>query len=179
MEETEARVFEKDGWNVVEDAGRGWRRVVASPIPKQIVELDVIRSLLDQGFVVVSVGGGGIPVVENRKGELRGEYAVIDKDRATALLAGGIDADLIVISTAVEKVALNFNQPDQQDLDRMAVAEALRYVEEGHFAPGSMLPKIEAVLNFVDREGRAALITDPPNIKRAINKETGTWIEYA
>jgi carbamate kinase len=178
MEEKRAREFEKDGWNVVEDAGRGWRRVVASPIPIRIVELDVIRALLNQGFVVVSVGGGGIPVVENRKGELRGTYAVIDKDRATALLAEGIDADLMVISTAVEKVALNFNKPDQKDLDRLTVTEARRYMDEGHFAPGSMLPKIEAILSFVNGKERTALVTDPPNIKRALNRETGTWIEY-
>lgn len=178
MEEGRAREFEKDGWAIVEDAGRGWRRVVASPIPMQIMEVDVVRSLLDQGFVVVSVGGGGIPVTRNDAGELRGTYAVIDKDRATALLAKSIDADLMVISTAVEKVSLNFNQPNQVDLDRMTVTEARQYVEEGHFAPGSMLPKIEAVLNFVDRKGRSALITDPPNIKHALNRETGTWIEY-
>jgi carbamate kinase len=178
MEEGRAREFEKDGWAIVEDAGRGWRRVVASPIPMQIMEVDVVRSLLDQGFVVVSVGGGGIPVTRNDSGELRGTYAVIDKDRATALLAKSIDADLMVISTAVEKVSLNFNQPNQVDLDRMTVTEARQYVEEGHFAPGSMLPKIEAVLNFVDRKGRSALITDPPNIKHALNRETGTWIEY-
>jgi carbamate kinase len=178
MEEGRAREFEQEGWSVVEDAGRGWRRVVASPIPQQIMEVDVVRSLLGQGFVVVSVGGGGIPVVQNDSGELRGTYAVIDKDRATALLAASIDADLMVISTAVEKVALNYNQPDQRDLDRMSVTEARRYMEEGHFAPGSMLPKIEAVLSFVDRKERTALITDPPNIKRALDRATGTWIEY-
>lgn len=178
MDEGRARGFEQSGWSVVEDAGRGWRRVVASPIPMQIIELPVIRSLLGQGFVVVSVGGGGIPVVENDEGELRGTYAVIDKDRATALLAAGIDADLMIISTAVEKVALNYNTPDQVDLDHLTVTEARQYMEEGHFAAGSMLPKIEAVLNFVDRKERSALITDPPNIKRAINRQTGTWIEY-
>lgn len=178
MEETEARRFEEDGWNVVEDSGRGWRRVVASPIPIDIVELDVVRSLLDDGFVVVSVGGGGIPVVENDEGELEGRYAVIDKDRATALLAAGIDADLMIISTAVEKVALNYNKPDQKDLDHLTVTEARRYMEEGHFAPGSMLPKIEAILSFVNDKERTALVTDPPNIKRALNNETGTWIEY-
>jgi carbamate kinase len=123
---------------------------------------------------VVAVGGGGIPVVRNEKGELRGVYAVIDKDRASSLLAAGIGADLFLISTGVEKVSLNFNQPNQQDLERVTLKEARQYMQQGHFGAGSMLPKIEAVVRFLERGGPAALITDPQNIERALRGETGT-----
>ncbi len=174
LTETEARRFEVDGWPIVEDAGRGWRRVVASPQPKEIVEIDAIRLALQNDYVVVAAGGGGIPVVRNEKGELRGAYAVIDKDRASSLLARGINADLFVISTGVEKVAINFNKPDQQWLDRVTLKEARQYLREGHFAPGSMQPKIEAVIRFLERGGPRALITNPPNIERALRGETGT-----
>ena len=175
MDEESARRFEEDGWQVIEDAGRGWRRVVASPIPLEIIELEAIRTLVEKGFVVIAVGGGGIPVVRE-DGRLRGVFAVIDKDRASSLLATGLDADLFLISTAVEKVALNFNKPDQKWLDRMTISEARRYLEEGHFAPGSMAPKIEAVIRFLENGGKQALITDPPNIARALAGQTGTWI---
>ena len=141
-----------------------------------IVEVDAIKNLLGAGFVVVAVGGGGIPVVERPEGDLRGIEAVIDKDFASSLLANNINADLLVISTAVEKVAINFNKPNQQWLDQMTVAEAEQYIEEGHFAPGSMLPKIQAVIKFIKDGGQKALITDPPNLKRALNGETGTWM---
>jgi len=181
LEEEEARKFEADGWQVVEDAGRGWRRVVASPIPLEVVEQDAIQTLTEAGDIVIAVGGGGIPVVQNRKGELRelsGVYAVIDKDRATALLAQEIGADLLLISTAVEKVALNFGKPNETWLDRMTLAEAKQYLAEGiHFAPGSMAPKIEAVIKFLENGGKQALITDPANIARALRGETGTFIE--
>ncbi|HVP20756.1 MAG TPA: carbamate kinase [Anaerolineaceae bacterium] len=163
-------------WTVVEDAGRGWRRVVASPIPKRIVEADAIQNLIKAGFVVVAVGGGGIPVVENENGDLVGVEAVIDKDFGSSVLANMIGADLFVISTAVEKVAINFNKPDQKWLDKMTVAEAKTYMAEGHFAKGSMLPKIQAILNFLEHGGKQALITNPENISRALNGETGTWI---
>lgn len=176
MNEAKAREFEAEGWVVAEDAGRGWRRMIASPEPLQIIEQDIIKTLSGLGKIVIAVGGGGIPVVRNASGELRGVRAVIDKDRATALLAVGITADLLLISTAVEKVAINFNKPNQQWLDQMTIAEAKQYMAEGHFAPGSMLPKIEAVINFLEKGGPKALITDPPNILRAINGETGTWI---
>lgn len=180
MEEEEARQFEADGWQVVEDAGRGWRRVVASPIPLEVIEQDAIQTLTEAGDIVIAVGGGGIPVVQNRKGELRelsGVYAVIDKDRATALLAQEIGADLLLISTAVEKVALNFGKPNETWLDRMTLAEAKQYLAEGsHFAPGSMAPKIEAVIKFLENGGKQALITDPANIARALRGETGTFI---
>ncbi len=166
----------KEGWTVVEDAGRGWRRVVASPIPQRIVEADAIRTLVNAGFTVVGVGGGGIPVLEKENGDLIGVEAVIDKDFGSSLLANMIQADLFVISTAVEKVAINFNKPDQKWLDRITVAEAKQYMAEGHFAKGSMLPKIQAILRFLEGGGKQALITDPKNISRALKGETGTWI---
>jgi carbamate kinase len=166
----------KDGWTVVEDAGRGWRRVVPSPIPQKIVEADAIKKLIEAGFTVVGVGGGGIPVIEDEKGHLVGVEAVIDKDFGSSVLANLINADLFVISTAVEKVAINFNKPDQKWLDKMTVAEAKQYMAEGHFAKGSMLPKIQAILNYLEHGGKKALITNPENIGRALNGETGTWI---
>jgi carbamate kinase len=177
MEEAEAQSrAEKDGWTVVEDAGRGWRRVVPSPRPIRIVEAAAINNLIKAGFSVVGVGGGGIPVIEDENGDLQGVEAVIDKDFGSALLAKMINADLFVISTAVEKVALNFNTPDQEWLDEMTVAEAKRYIEEGHFAPGSMLPKIQAIVQFLENGGKKALITDPEHISDALEGKTGTWI---
>ena len=177
LDESQAKVkIEKDGWTMVEDAGRGWRRVVPSPIPQTIVEADAIRSLIDQGFVVVAVGGGGIPVMRTPEGKLVGVEAVIDKDFGSAILACMIQADLFLISTAVEKVAINFNKPDQRWLDRITAAEARQYLQEGHFAKGSMLPKIQAILKYLDCGGKAALITDPEHIKDAMDGKTGTWI---
>jgi carbamate kinase len=174
LKESEARKFEAEGWNVVEDSGRGWRRVVASPQPLEIIELDAIKMALRNDYVVVAVGGGGIPVIHNDKGELRGVYAVIDKDRASSLLATGIKADLFVISTGVEKVAINFNKLNQELLDCVTLKQARQYIEEGHFGAGSMLPKVEAVVRFLERGGPQALITNPPNIARALRNETGT-----
>ena len=176
LDEETAKARMEEGQVFVEDAGRGYRRVVASPIPKQIVEVDAIKALIHEGFVVIGVGGGGIPVIEKENGDLIGVEAVIDKDFASALLASEIDADLLLISTAVEKVAINFNKPDQKWLDSMTVAEAEQYILEGQFAPGSMLPKIQASLGFLKAGGKKALITDPPNIQRALRGETGTWI---
>jgi len=177
MDEEEAKKREaNDGWVVVEDAGRGWRRVVASPIPVEIVEADAIKELISAGFVVVGVGGGGIPVVRKENGDLEGVEAVIDKDFGSSLLANLINADLFVISTAVEKVAINFNKPDQEWIDQMTVAEAKKYAAEGQFAKGSMLPKIEAIIKFLEKGGKKALITNPENIGRALRGETGTWI---
>lgn len=166
----------KEGWNVVEDAGRGWRRVVASPIPSEIVEAEAIRKLIDDGFVVIGVGGGGIPVIRKENGDLVGVEAVIDKDFGSSVLATLIKADMFIISTAVEKVAINFNKPDQKWLDRLTVAEAKKYIEEGHFAKGSMLPKVQAILRFLESGGKAAIITNPENLSRALRGETGTWI---
>ena len=164
------------GWVVKDDAGRGWRRVVPSPIPLEIVERDAIKTLLDAGFVVIGVGGGGIPVVKEEDSSLRGVEAVIDKDYASGLLASSIQADLLLISTAVDQVALNFGQPGQRWLDKMTVAEAERYLAEDHFAPGSMGPKIRASIKFLKEGGREALITSPENIERALAGETGTRI---
>lgn len=167
-----------DKWTVVEDAGRGWRRVVASPIPQKIVEASAINSLIKAGFVVVGVGGGGIPVIEDEKGNLIGVEAVIDKDFGSSVLATLINADLFMISTAVEKVAINYNKPNQQWIDKMTIAEAKKYIEEGHFAKGSMLPKIQAILKFLEAGGKQAIITNPANIGRALRGETGTLITH-
>ncbi len=176
LDEETAKERMKLGQDFVEDAGRGWRRVVPSPLPMNIVEVDAIKELIDAGFSVIAVGGGGIPVVEKENGNLRGVEAVIDKDFASGLLANNIGADLLIISTAVEKVALNFGKEDEKWLDEMTVAEVEQYITEGHFAPGSMLPKVQAIVKFLKEGGKKALITDPPNIQRALNGKTGTWI---
>ncbi len=177
MDEATARERERsEGWTVVMDAGRGWRRVVPSPAPVRIVEADVIETLIREGFVVIGAGGGGIPVVEDERGHLRGVAAVIDKDHSSALLAGMIGANLLLISTAVEKVALNFGRPEQRWLEKMTLEEARRYQEEGHFAKGSMGPKIAAAIRFLERGGERAIITNPQSIPRALRGEAGTTI---
>ena len=178
MDKAEAKRREADmNWAVVEDAGRGWRRVVASPLPKEVVELESVKTLLNAGVVVITVGGGGIPVIDAGEGQYKGIAAVIDKDFASSLLARLIKADLLLISTAVEKVAINFGKPDQKWLDRMTLAEAKKYLAEGaHFAKGSMAPKIQAIIWYLEAGGKQALITNPENIGRAIKGETGTWI---
>ncbi len=178
MDEAEARRREKDmGWSVVEDAGRGWRRVVASPLPKEVVELESVEALIKAGVVVITVGGGGIPVIDVSDHEYKGVAAVIDKDFASSLLARLIKADLFLISTAVEKVAIHFGKPEQKWLDKITVAEAKTYLAEGiHFAKGSMAPKIEAAIWYLENGGKEALITNPENIGRALKGETGTWI---
>lgn len=168
---------DQQGWSVVEDAGRGWRRVVPSPLPREIVEFDSVKLLLDAGTVVITVGGGGIPVVDAGNGELRGTAAVIDKDFASSLLARFLKADLFLIATAVERVALHFGTPDQKWLDKITLAEAKAYLDEGkHFAKGSMAPKIKAAILYLENGGKHALITNPENIGRALKRETGTWI---
>ncbi len=178
MDEAQARRRrDEDGWSVVEDAGRGWRRVVPSPAPRRIVEERVIRKLLADGVVVIAAGGGGIPVVADERGELHGVAAVIDKDHASSLLARAIGAELFLISTSVEKVAIRFGTPEQEWIDRLTVDEARRYLAEGtHFAKGSMAPKIEAAVAFVEATGGTALITDPDDVERALAGETGTRI---
>ncbi|MFO8037802.1 MAG: carbamate kinase [Anaerolineales bacterium] len=177
MEEGEAQRREKeDGWDVVEDAGRGWRRVVPSPLPQEIMELDAVKALIEAGTITITVGGGGIPVIRDGDG-VRGTAAVIDKDFASGLLANEINADLYLISTAVEKVALNFGKPNQEWIDTMTVADAKRYLEEGtHFAKGSMEPKIKAIVRFLESGGKEAIVTNPENIGRALKGETGTHI---
>ena len=163
-------------WTMAEDAGRGWRRVVASPKPVRIIEAEVVRYLVKDGYVVVAAGGGGIPVVADEQGMLSGVPAVIDKDLASAVLANQIGADLLVISTAVEKVCLNFGQPGQQGLDSMTVIQAKKFAAEGHFAAGSMLPKMEACMRFIQSGGREAVITCPGKLSLALDGGSGTRI---
>ncbi len=176
MSKEEAASYEAEGWTVMEDAGRGWRRVVASPQPQAIQEINAIKALFMDGYIVIAGGGGGIPVVRNEHGSLRGIAAVIDKDRASSLLAQNLRADMFIISTGVEKVSLNFNTPQQIDLDELTIAQANQYMQDGQFAKGSMLPKIEAAIDFVKMGGPQAVITDPSNLTRAINGKTGTRI---
>jgi len=166
----------QDGWQLMEDSGRGWRRVVASPAPKAVLELGVIQTLLAAGVVVVACGGGGIAVVEDQAGHLHGAQAVIDKDFASALLAVQLKADLLVISTAVEKVCLDYGKPTQRSLDTITLAQAKQYILEGHFKPGSMLPKLQAVVAFLENGGREAIVTDPSHLGAALAGRGGTHI---
>ncbi|MFZ3013682.1 MAG: carbamate kinase [Nitrospira sp.] len=175
-EQTAQRLASRQGWVVKEDAGRGWRRVVPSPQPKTIVELAAINLLARAGFVVIACGGGGIPVIQDEEGNLIGVEAVIDKDLASSLLARGIGADLLLVSTGVEKVAINFNKPDRRWLERMTVAEAKKHYADNQFDRGSMGPKIQAVIEFIEGGGQTGLITNPENIGRALAGETGTFI---
>lgn len=177
--EEEARVLEAEkGYIMKEDAGRGYRRVVASPLPKRIVEIDAVRQLWDS-CVVITCGGGGIPVVEKPNGTLEGVAAVIDKDYAAELLAEQVDADILMILTEVEKVSINFNKPDQQDLAGMTLDEAATYVEEGHFPAGSMLPKVEAAMKFVRTyPNKKAIITSLDKAVEALEGKTGTVITF-
>ena len=176
-EEAAKRRREQDGWDVIEDANRGWRRVVASPKPMRIVEADAIRTLIENGFVVVSVGGGGIPVVTGADGNLVGVAAVIDKDLGSALLANNIGAELLVITTAVPQVSLDFGAPQERAVERMTLAEVKERLAEGrHFASGSMKPKIEAVVQFLEGGGERAIITDPDSVERALAGGAGTTI---
>ena len=176
MEDAEARQRqEEDGWQVVEDAGRGWRRVVPSPKPLRIVEEPAIKEMIRQGFVTIAVGGGGIPVIADAEGNLQGVAAVIDKDLASSLLATALRAELFMISTAVERVALNYGQPNQQWVDHLTLAQAKEYLAEGgHFAGGSMAPKIQAIVWYLEQGGREAIVTNPENVERALAGETGT-----
>ena len=167
----------EDGWNVGEDAGRGWRRLVAAPAPREIVELSSIRALLDRGALVVAVGGGGIPVVRQADGKLAGRDAVIDKDAASCLLASELGASVLIESTSVDKVSLNFGTPQQLDIDHMTAAECRRYLRDGHFAPGSMQPKIEAALAFLEQGGERVIITQPHHLEEALHGIYGTHIE--
>ncbi len=174
-----AQQFADEGWMVKEDAGRGWRRMIASPIPLKIVELPAIKTLIQNSFIVVGVGGGGIPVVEDEQGQLKGVFAVIDKDRASALIAAELKVDVFLISTAVEKVAINFNKPNQQWLDQLTLSQAKQYYKDGHFLSGSMGPKIEAMIAFMEANPTGkGLITDPPHIVDALDGKTGTWIVH-
>jgi carbamate kinase len=174
-DEAESRAA-KAGWTIVEDSGRGYRRVVASPEPQRIVELPQIRALVDAGFVVLAVGGGGIAVVETAPGQYRGVEAVIDKDRASALLAASLEVPLLVLSTGVERVAIHFRQPDERWLERITASEAAAYNAAGEFPKGSMGPKVEAAIRFLERGGEEVLITTPAALSRAIAGQTGTRV---
>ncbi|MDD3402049.1 MAG: carbamate kinase [Hespellia sp.] len=178
--EEEAKILEAEkGFNMKEDAGRGYRRVVPSPLPKKIVEIDAIQDLWASS-IVISCGGGGIPVVENMDGTLEGVAAVIDKDFAAELLAEEVDADVLMILTEVEKVAINWGKPDQKNLDSMNLKEAVRYIEEGQFAPGSMLPKVEAAMKFARTfPSKKAIITSLDKAIDALEGKTGTVITFA
>ncbi|MDA8442484.1 MAG: carbamate kinase [Peptococcaceae bacterium] len=163
-------------WVLMEDAGRGYRRVVPSPMPQKIVEKDVISKLVRDGYCVVGVGGGGIPVIQGENGIFTGVDAVIDKDFASSLLASEIRADVLIISTGVPKVYLNYGQPNEQALDKVTLAELQGYVAENHFAPGSMLPKVQAVINFLTKGGKKAIITNPESLEEAVAGLTGTHV---
>jgi carbamate kinase len=178
--EEEAKALQEEkGYTMKEDAGRGWRRVVASPIPRKIVEIDAVKKLWDS-TIVITCGGGGIPVIENADGSLEGTAAVIDKDFAAELLAEQVDADVLMILTEVEKVAINFNKPNQENLSNMNLADAARYCEEGQFAPGSMLPKVQAAMKFVRAyPSKKAIITSLDKAIDALKGETGTTITFA
>ena len=177
MDEKDAGIRrDRDGWDVIEDAGRGWRRVVPSPIPIDIIEKKAINTVIDSGSIVIAVGGGGIPVIRKESGEIMGVEAVIDKDRASSLLGTLISADLVLISTDVAKVCLNFKKPDQKELDTITVSEAKRYSEEGHFLKGSMGPKVEAAIQFLENGGKEVIITSPENIGAALAGKSGTHI---
>jgi carbamate kinase len=179
MSEEVARAMQRElGWSIMQDSNRGWRRTIASPKPLSIVESPIIAKLLRDGVLVIACGGGGIAVERTANGELQGVEAVVDKDRASALLAVELNADLFMIPTGVERVAIRFGQPDQQWLDRLTVDDAKRYAAEGHFGEGSMRPKIEALLAFTQRRaGGRGVITNAESIARALRGETGTWIE--
>ncbi|HKQ25846.1 MAG TPA: carbamate kinase [Burkholderiales bacterium] len=177
MTEDVAKSLAEDfGWVVKEDAGRGWRRVVASPMPKQIIERDIIEALIDLGYIVIACGGGGIPVLRDAQGDLQGLEAVIDKDFASSLLARDLGAELFVVSTGVEKVAVDFGKPTQRWLERITLADVRKYFADGQFPKGSMGPKIEAIISFLEGGGTRALITNPPNLGRALSGATGTHI---
>jgi carbamate kinase len=177
MSEDEALTNKKEfGWEVVEDAGRGFRRVVPSPIPREIIELDVIRLLVREGYIVVATGGGGIPVIRNDRGDLEGVEAVIDKDLASSLLASNLGADTFIISTAVDAVYLNFGGENQRPIRHATVPEIKQYLAEGHFKPGSMKPKIESIIQFLEGGGKKAIITSPDNLLKSVRGESGTTI---
>jgi carbamate kinase len=175
--EADARLHEKEeGWTLMEDSGRGWRRVVPSPAPLEIVELDAIRVLLENDVIVIAVGGGGIPVVRKPDGDLEGVPAVIDKDAASRLLAQKLGADMLIITTTVDQVMLHFGKPEQRPLARVTASELRQYRAEGHFGVGSMLPKIDAVLDFLAAGGKQGLITQPHLLDDALAGRTGTLV---
>jgi carbamate kinase len=177
MAEKEALANQKEfGWQVAEDAGRGFRRVVPSPIPRELIELDVVKILLEKRYIVVAVGGGGIPVIRNEKGEIEGVEAVIDKDLASSLLARQLGADTLIISTSIDAAYLNFGKENQRPITQATLSEIKRYLTEGHFKAGSMKPKIEAIVQFLEGGGKKAVITSPENLLKAFRGKSGTTI---
>ena len=177
MQEEEALTNKKEfGWQIAEDAGRGFRRVVPSPIPKEIIELDVIGLLVKEGYIVIAVGGGGIPVIRDEHGDIEGVEAVIDKDLGSSLLAKHLGADTFIISTSIDAVYLNFGKENQEAIKRATLSEIKRYLAEGHFKPGSMKPKIESIIQFLEGGGKKAIITSPENLLKAVKGEAGTTI---
>ncbi len=177
MTEQEALHHQKEsGWQVMEDAGRGFRRVVPSPYPREIIELDVIKQLVESGKVVIAAGGGGIPVIRNERGDLEGVEAVIDKDFGSSLLARNLGADVFIISTSVDEVYLNFGEKNQTPIRFATLAEIKKYLKDGHFKPGSMKPKIEAIIEFLEAGGKRTVITSPQNLLKAFRGESGTTI---
>jgi len=174
MPEEEALANKREfGWQIIEDAGRGFRRVVPSPIPKEIIELDVIQLLVERGYIVVAAGGGGVPVIRNEQGELEGVEAVIDKDLGSSLLARNLGADTFIISTGIDAVYLNFGENNQKPIPSATLPEIKQYLAEGHFKPGSMQPKIEAIIQFLEGGGKRAIITSPRNLLKAIQGNAG------
>lgn len=180
MKEDEAKHFAGEwGWNVAEDAGRGWRRVVPSPFPKKILEIETIRTLVQAGVITITAGGGGIPVIDQGDGQHTGITGAVDKDYAASLLAQELKADLFVVSTTVEKVAINFGRHNQTWFDKMTLSEAKKYLAKGvHFARGSMAPKVHAIVWYLENGGKEAVITNPENIGNALNRKTGTWFVH-
>lgn len=179
MDEDLARKNEKAyGWHIVEDAGRGFRRVVPSPLPLEIIESDAIELLTKNGYIVVATGGGGIPVIRNEAGDLEGVEAVIDKDLGSCLLAGNLSADTFIISTSIDAAYLNFGEKDQKALNHVTLEELKGYLKEGHFKPGSMKPKMEAIVQFLEGGGKKAIVTSPENLLKAFKGECGTTITH-
>lgn len=175
-DQVEAKKQANPDWTIIEDAGRGYRRVVASPIPVKIVEQPAIETLVNSGQIVIAVGGGGIPVIEKENGDLEGVAAVIDKDNATCVLALNMKADIFMISTDVEQVYINYKKPDQKALATMTVTEAKKHLADGQFAKGSMEPKVKASVKFIEQGGEMAIITNPASLMKALKGETGTRI---
>lgn len=180
MKEDEAKQLAGQwGWTVAEDAGRGWRRMVPSPFPRKILEIETIRTLINAGVVTITAGGGGIPVIDEGNGQYTGVTGAVDKDYAASLLAQELKTDLFVVSTAVEKVAINFGRHNQKWFDQMTLSEAKKYLAEGvHFARGSMAPKVHAIVWYLENGGKEAVITNPENIGNALKRETGTWFVH-
>lgn len=164
------------GWDIVEDASRGYRRVVASPEPVEVLQLEIIKKIMDLGVIAIALGGGGIPVIKNGKGEIIGSEAVIDKDRSSALLALGLDVDLFIISTDADQAYLNFKKPNQKGIAKVNVEEMEKYYAQGHFAPGSMGPKVESTIKFIKNGGKKAIITSFEYLMDALEEKAGTHI---